>query len=236
MVDWVAKIKKTGYWRIEIRPTEYEEKRIPNLPTAQEIIEACQVRLRGWYPHIDEDGIINKINYIESGIDWHEHTEYWRFYLSGQFIHYLTCWEDYSISELKEKAKKTVWLRWPHPEPNAFLEIFVALYTLTEVFEFAIRLAQRDLLTPAAYINISLNGARDRMLFFWDWRRHLRGRYISRVDTIPLESTLPPDELIATGHDVALNKTVELLNKFNWNDVPREVLAEQQRKLLERRF
>lgn len=46
------------------------------------------MRLRGWdYPHVDPIGYIRGNDWIQSGSDFGNHVEIWRFYQSAQFAH-----------------------------------------------------------------------------------------------------------------------------------------------------
>ena len=48
------KIRSRGYWRVVIRPTTFQEHRVPRYADLFPIIEKNSVQLRGWdYPHID---------------------------------------------------------------------------------------------------------------------------------------------------------------------------------------
>ena len=84
-----GKIKENPHWRVNFRPTAHKVR--INEIEALDLIKETSVKLRGWpYPFLSdnrEEQILEE-NYIASGSDWSRHTEYWRFYCSGQFIHF----------------------------------------------------------------------------------------------------------------------------------------------------
>ena len=84
-----SKIKPGPHWRMTLRPLEYERARFRSLSDCRTAIEQAQVRLRGWYfPHLSskpEDQEAGN-DYIAVGTDRSGQLEYWRFYLSGQFV------------------------------------------------------------------------------------------------------------------------------------------------------
>ena len=107
MKELIEKIKsKGGYWRVIIRPTIYKEDLIFSLDKCKEIIEHSRVNLRGWsYPHIGRSGIkVAGDNSVDSFCDWPIGSmfEYWRFYQTGQFVHYFSMREDLEIFEDKK--------------------------------------------------------------------------------------------------------------------------------------
>lgn len=213
----LGKIHSTGYWRINIRPTRFQPDRIPSLSQCRDIIKEVKVSLRGWdYPHIDQRELLSGQDWIESRTDWMSHIEYWRFYQSAQFIHHLSCRED------ADRPSRKV------------LSMLGTLYTTTEVLLFASRLASKNLLEPAAQISIKLLGMDGRLLD--EPGRVLSREYIARVDEITFDKVIETELLIATSSEIALDATVSIFERFNWEYPSRQVLVEDQRKLLERRL
>jgi len=218
--ELLKKIHSEGYWRVNIRPTRFEKERIGSLAECKEVVEACQVQLRGWYyPHIDQVGTKNGLDWVESWAD-NGNIEYWRFHQSAQFIHHLACREDHELNE----------------PPGSLLSILIAVYTVTEIFEFASRLATRGLLAPAAEISITLHGMEGRKLFFWNNpERALYDDYISQISEIPFSRTFEEAEVRSRSTELALEAIFWIFERFNWT-APKEVLAEDQSRLLERRL
>lgn len=239
MKKLIDKIKQTGYWKVIIRPAVFENSRLSNLEACKTIIQSCKVSLRGWdYPHIDKKGItISGNDNIESYCDWPDGDffEYWRFYQSGQFIHYFSIREDYQIDE--EEIKKIQ--RRNLTKSNKFLSIISTLYSVTEIFVFAQGLAIKDILGDTIEISIELGNSEGRELFFWgNFSRHLDRKYICtfRDENLMIKRIIQKEELIANYDKLALDACLEIFKKFNWTQVPRQVFDEDQRKFLQRRL
>jgi len=216
------KIHANGYWRVNIRPTRFEENRIPSLSECRRIVEASRVVLRGWdYPHVRPERIVNGNDWIESSVDWqHGHIEYWRLFQSGQFVHHSAMREDY---EETSRAKHG-------------LDFLNTLYTITEIFEFSARIAAQTVLTPEAIIEFELHGTADRRIFSWDPGRYFSMDYVCRIEAISHSDQWPDEVLLGRAAELALDATVYVLERFNWTEVPRGLLAEEQRKFLGRRM
>jgi hypothetical protein len=216
----LSKIHAKGYWRVVVRPTRYVEKRIPTLSECRRHLEESTVRLRGWdYPHVKD--VTNGQNWIESSEDWlHGHIEYWRYYQTGQFVHHFAMTEDY------EESSKDL-----HG-----LDFINTLYRLTEIFEFAARLAARGLLSPGVDVRVELHNCEGRRLFSWDPGRFIERSHLSVTPTIEYKTTATDTELLGRGGEMAVDGTIHVLERFNWNDVPRDILAAEQAKFLERRL
>jgi len=229
--DVVAKILQRGYWRVVIRPNEFVDKTIETLSECKSIIRERSVELRGWdYPHYSmREEPKNGIDYVELATDWQRHVEFWRFYQNAQFYNLVGLWEDWEDQETRFESRATY-------SPGELLSVLGALYTLTEVYEFAARLASRRLFGARCRISVTLHGTKGRRLEMLEPGRYLRGPYRSNLEAIPRDELFETDELIAQPAEHALDHTVWLFERFNWDHVPRGVLAEDQKKLLDRRL
>ncbi len=239
MRELIEKIKKKGYWKVTIRPIEFKNDYISTVDECKKIIETCQVSLRGWnYPHIAKEGIkISGNDSVESYCDWDKggYFEYWRLYQSGQFVHYFSMREDYRVSEDKIRQIQ----EWHDTQSVRFLAIISTLYSVTEIFEFSQRLASKNALGNNVEIIIELGNCDGRELFFWDeLSRHLSMNYICtfRDENILIKRVIPKDELVSSSDKIALGATIEIFKKFNWNNPPEKVFAEDQNKFLQRRL
>ena len=231
--ELIDKIKSKGYWRIEIRPTKFEKLRIQTLGEAQKLVQSCVVSLSGWdYPHWNQDTVQNMEDWVESWVDWQEFIEYWRFYRSGQFIHLFGLHEDYIDID---KALPT---RYPPRTKRAGYFSFVsAIYQVTEIFEFAARLANKDILRPSAFISIGLYNMKDHELTSFSASRFLHNGYVYNTnDPIIIEKGIPQQDLITRPDEFALDFIVDIFERFQWNNPPRQVFSEDQKKLRERRL
>lgn len=230
----LEKIRSRGYWRVNIRPTEYQERRLERLSDVRAIVKASQVSFRGWdYPFWEEKELRNESEFIECALDWPpRHFEYVRFYRTGQFLHLFSGWEEFLNHE--ELFRN----RYPRPTPRAgYLSVIGAVYQTTEIFEFAARLASKGLLRPKAFVSVQLHNMNDHQLEMFDASRILFREYVRTSNNpIVFEREVTEDELISSGDQLALDLAVEIFENFNWNDPPRQAFSEDQRKLRERRF
>ena len=233
MEDRLKKIQSTGYWRVNIRPTRFEQARIHSLTKCRDILTNSVVHLRGLdYPYLNNKETTNGEDWVESGCDSGGLIEYWRFYQSGQFIHHFAFREDYELSS-------NVLSRLERLEPSPtgrYLSILSSLYRVTEIFEFAARLASKDLLSPTAEISIKLIGTEGRRLFFWNPGRLLSRAYICKIPEMTFSKTYSFSDLLAQANEFALDTTVAIFERFNWMEVPRGMFSEEQKKFLERRL
>lgn len=233
MEEFVNKIKEKGYWRILIRPNHFNNVKVQDIKDLSRLIEQTEVRLRGWYyPHYGRENRSVGKDYIQSFCDYTSHKEFWRFYQSSQFIHYRAIREDYEFDYSKRRP-----LSINEPSPtNKYLEILITLYTITEVLEFAARLANKDIYDDNIYISISLNDLYDRQLFFYDDGRDLWGNYRSKENELEFEKTFNTKDFITNHNQFAVDAAYWFFQRFNWTACPKGLLKEEQNKLIERRL
>lgn len=226
MKQLLDKIHSRAYWRVLIRPSEFDSGRIPSLGQCKEIVEKSHVLLRGWdYPHFEDKDIRPGDEWIELGCDWEgRHLEFWRFYQSGQFVHHFTAIEEF------HQLTRT-------PAPQRYMLVLNVLYTVTEIFEFAARLARHGVLRPGGEVSIRLHDMRDRELTHQDLRRSLGfGPYVSKLEQIGYEATPIQERLLGAAPELAIDAANAIFERFEWFNPPRDVLVEEQRKFLERRL
>lgn len=243
METLINKIKEKGYWKVIIRPVEFEEQRIANKDEAAKIIQESKIVFRGWdYPHIDHrEGIVRSgPDSVSSFCNWPEggHFEFWKLYLNGQFVHYFSMIEDYEMTEeQKERARSSFPFSKLDKKTDRFLSIINALYTITEIHFFAAKLAKLAKFGEETEIIIELGNVEGRVLFFWgETFRHLFQAYICRYQPIVEKRIFSTDNLISDPADLALDFTIDIFKEFNWRDANKNVFVEDQKKLIERRF
>ncbi len=231
MNDLIEKIKSNGYWKVVIRPTVFVNDRIPVLRECRKIVEESSVLLRGWdYPHFDLNSIENAIDYVGLKVEFMEHFELWRQYQSGQFVHLFACFEDYLD---RSQFSPSLSIRTQSPDTR-YLSILSTLYTLTEIFLFASRLASKEILDPSCEISISLHGMKNRQLFFFDKGRLLRRNYICNEEYLPYTKVLEISELLVDFDRQARIALLWFFERFNWNDFTEGFFIDEQKKYLER--
>jgi len=231
--ELIDKIKSKGYWRVEIRPTTFERLRVQTFGEVQKVVKSCIVALRGWdYPHWEQSTVQNMEDWVESWIDWEYFVEYWRLYRSGQFIHLFGLHEDYMDVE------KTLPICYPpRPKRAGYLGFVSTTLQVTEIFEFAARLANKDILSPSAFISIGLYNMKDHELVAFDASRFLPSGYVCTAnDPIVIEREISQQELVTKPDEFALDFVIEIFERFQWNNPPRQILSEDQKRLKERRL
>ena len=231
-----SKITQAPHGRVVIRPGNFLEDRLKTLEKCWRSIELSRVVLRWWdYPHWDGQHRNNGKAWIESWYEYESYGEYWRFYQSGQFLHLFKFKEDGFRDKAAKKAKSDV-PALNSLSPSGYLNAVPALWTITEVFEFAARLTQRVDFGDSVSITIQMIQVKDRALYMSDPARDFSRPYVATKPTIGKEWTVSTQELLGGASDLSLNATEWFFERFQWMDLPRQVLANDQRRLLERRF
>jgi hypothetical protein len=231
----IEKITSRGYWRINFRPKRYEDGSLP-LPTCKEAVEKSSVQFRGWdYPHVssrndDQGGLLPCGEYYEGWVDWWNHIEFWRMYKSAQFLHYLALREDwYEASDWDaERAQKV--------KPLTSLGVTGTIYQITEIFEFAFRLARFGLYNGGMMIDIRLENTKGRALWIDDPRR-MPFSYPRQTgaSSIQVKRELSADDLINADHNASLEALIEVLEHFEWSP-SKDLISSQQEQVRSGRF
>lgn len=234
----IKKIASQAHWKVNLFPSNFEKRRIPDRNQLKDIMEKCVVSLKGWrYPHFYEQyiQIQHGDDWLQSSIDDEDKSEFWRFYLSGQFIHYMRLHEDEDF-HAQEKGRARLSAIGIKNGIEGCISVLWTLSTITEIYEFAIRLAGTGKFDPRLFISIDLGGIKNYYLFFWDILNIIpQGHKYPNEKEIKIESDISVQELIAEGHDEAIEKTVDLLQRFEGYEPDIRLLKEEQRKFLERR-
>lgn len=154
-----------------------------------------------------------------------DHYEAWRFFTSGQFAHLRSVSADWRTGSEA--------LRVPEGF-KALIEVWEILFYLTELFEFAARLALSPGGDEQMVISASLHdlenrglvvGQRNRAEFFAPQRSH--------VESFSHNVELPREKLIADSKVAAAEMAREFFLRFGWKP-PLDQLLDHQRELTER--
>lgn len=231
----IKEIKKRGYWDITIRPTVFNKTRIQNRQEALNIIRESAVELRGWYyPHIRTSGRDphNIAEGIEQYVYWENHIEIWRLFLSGQFVHLLGLREDWLTPSQQPRIAFV-----QNQDVKNTLGVTGTLFTITEIFEFAKRLAVKGILGEEVAIYIVLNNTERRGLLvdspgrlpFLSPKVCLDSKWeYSKVFGIP--------DLVQNYKDLAFAAAIDLFELFNWSNPPIQAMKEDQIKFLDGKY
>jgi hypothetical protein len=157
--------------------------------------------------------------------------EFWRFYQSGQFIHFLGCIEDWLAEDVTLFGPS----KFANIKPHSILDVTNTLYTLTEIYEFASRLAGKNLFDTSLQIDIQLHGMKNRKLSMaLTPQRFFRGEYICSISDLPNPPiTITVGEIIGGRHDLSLDHALWIFKRFNWNFPNVGILKQDQKKFVE---
>jgi hypothetical protein len=155
-------VRDYPHWRVTYRPATYEENRIATLSECFETVSKNRVSFRGWdFPHMPSgsDDVAYGDHWVAAWSDFMGHLEYWRFYQSTQYL-YLGSVREVTEKGWAEKLRATQ--HFINDEDLAaapgFLSITNFTYNVTEIFEFAARLAQASIYREPVEITIRLTG------------------------------------------------------------------------------
>ena len=221
--DILAAVRGGAHYAITMQPRSPKDL---SLDEMEGMVEHCRVRRRELpYPYPPDGGVQRLENCIEASHMGGLHAGVWRLYRSGQFSERLGLYE----------------ARWPPGQPPStgsraplrerFLEPALTLYQLSEVFLFASRLARR--IPDVWQIKIDLCDMQDRMLDIrLPERFGLLGDYKCNVPVISLSAELDSWILQARYADLAVEKMIEVMDRFGWREKRLEMsLREEQDRL-----
>lgn len=229
MSELLERIRSRGYWKAIVRPTAFVERRVEQRSDLLPILEKTSVEIKGWsFPHIDP------VMTLDEGPDWigqelaRDHIlEFWRFYQSGQLIHYFAMPEDWG-------ARSNPWLQSPDGIPRVMLDVGDVVIRFTEVFEFAARLAFAETWDEGIHIEVSVDNIENHFLRM----PGLGSGKVTRapqagVPTIQYARDLSIEELIAAAGELSLEPTLRMFSAFGWKpgiDVVRDLQTERLRQ------
>jgi hypothetical protein len=220
------KILTRGYWQTIIRPGAFMKKRVDDITTLFSIVEKAQVRLRGWYfPHIDyKESYKPGFDWVGQEFEWEHHKSIWRFYQSGLFFYI-------AALPLDWRDESNLWPADDNWKAGTLLGIGDTVATLTEIFEFAARLALSEAGDDMMHIEILVGNLQDRLLYVDSHKRwSLDGRYQTSMAKFPDEIDIERSSLISSSKDLALQVARDLFKRFRL-DIEMETLRSWQEEL-----
>lgn len=220
------RIKSRGYMAVVIKPTDYVEERVQNLPDLFPILQKISVSYRGWdFPHTGNERPSVFLHHIEAATDWTQFKEIYRFYQSGQFAHlsgYFLDWMDEGVHFQTPPGWK--------PGEQCGLGDTVARFT--EIYEFASRLAQTPAGGEEMEIKIVLNGLKNRRLTNDDPSgMPLVREYRASINEYPHTEKVKKVDLLTRSSELALNAASKVFQRFGM-DPRMELLKGIQQKVM----
>ena len=226
MSELLERIRSRGYWKAIVRPTTFNERRVKHRSDLLPILEKNSVEIKGWsFPHI------GPVMTLDEGPDWvgqelaRDHIlEFWRFYQSGQFIHYFAMPEDWG-------ARSKPWLQSPDGISGVMLDVGDVVVRFTEVFEFAARLAFAETWDEGIHIEVSVDNIENHFLQLSGLgSTEVTGIPQAEVPTMQYARDLSIEELAAGAGELSLEPTLRMFSAFGWKpgiDVIRDLQTER---------
>jgi hypothetical protein len=242
-IDLPVPVLGLPHWRVIFRPAEYNEILVPTLGKCFEIVEKNKVSLRGWdYPHLStystERGQGN--NWVASWSSFMSHYEYWRFYQSGQFIHFFGVreatkaeWRQQLQSEIKSHLSHVRDIDWG--KVPGYISIINFIYSTTEIYEFAARLCQAQIYSGTIKIIIELKDIKGYVLTA-PWERAWHNYYAASENVLKYSNTYQSDKLVATSKEAALKTVIWFFERFGWINPSESMISQDQDKLIKGRY
>lgn len=204
----VEKIKSRGYWRVILRPSRFNAKRVERLPTLREIICKNSVQIRGWdFPHLDQEPVRVGQDFIECGISWSGINEYWKFFQSGQLIHL----SGYHIDWVENGSP-------PRARTDKVIGIGDTIFHFFEIYEFASRLSRSEAGDIEMALEIELHGLEGRSLWVDSHNRSPMLRvHKATLDSFRHEQKVSQTELATKTKELSVKAAVQLFDRFMWH-------------------
>jgi len=218
--DLTTAIRSRGYWRVDIRPADYVPDRLPH-PALKPTLERTAVRLRGWdFPHLEQRTERRGNNWIGGETEWNQIREAWRFYRSGQFVYLRGFIEDWIEPDRLQLG------RIPRDVPS--LGVGDALFTISEICEFASRLSVTEAGADQMRVEIDLRNAAGRILYVDDQRRMpMDNQYSFHDDTLTAAVSISRGDVAGRSRELALDAASDIFGRFGWHPDPALLQGQQ---------
>lgn len=230
MNELLENIKSRGHWKVIIRPTTFIKKRVADRSALRSILEKNSVESKGWsFPHVSSHGP------LEMGDDWIGQElsfdyikEFWRFYQSGQFVHYFGMPEDWGYESNQRLSREKGY-------HQLIMDSLEVVTQCTEILEFAARLSLTEAGDSEIILEITVSNMEDHFLQLpGGGPETIRRIPEAREPQMEYRCALPRHELVAETKELALPPALKVFECFHWNPGV-GVLRDLQDKWLEKR-
>jgi hypothetical protein len=216
-------IHSAGYWRVNLRSPVFQRARLRDKDYCWSVVYEAAVATEGWrYPILHDAPYDQGPDWIAGAANSSVFIEYWRLYQSGQFVRHLALREDHMGR-----------LGLFHPqlfvprEGKKFLAVTPSICMVTDIVEFAARLAYRGVLVPQALITIDLHKMAGRELVYMVPGRRLPNSFWFKDESVRLGGLYNSEELIGRPREMAVELSIELFKRASW-DAPRSLVVDDQ--------
>ena len=218
--ELVKKIWQMPRFCIWSRPEEFRKARFQNLDHCAQFVASASVRSHArwsqypWFSTTPEEGdesIANGIEITEGSI---KHFERWVLFQSGQFVYNM------ALDQIPQLGDRT--------------HVLEILDTMTAVFEFVGRMADRKIFTDRVAIAFELKSVAGRQLTWPQDILQMSNRVDDNAwcqeDSIAIDSSYDANAMIDDRRRLALDVALQIYSRFGWNDPPKKELEEAQQK------
>ena len=239
--ELVVPVTEVPHWRVTIRPDRFDPDLIPTRSKCLNIVEKAKVSLRGWdFPYVPtRDGQSGQgSNWIAAWCTFMGTAEYWRLFQSGQFVHYSAVrevtesqWRDKLQAEAMNHLRHVRDVDWD--SVPGFISLINLLYIVTEIFEFAARVAQAGVYEGAVTVRVEIHGIQGFVLTT-DANRSWRLYCTASENDLSKTWIIPTDRLIADSASYSLAAAGWFYESFGWMEPNLDVLRKDQQEFLRR--
>ncbi|HDR16339.1 MAG TPA: hypothetical protein ENN79_12820 [Desulfobacteraceae bacterium] len=232
----IEKLRKGAYWRVRFGPHLVKGEFL-SLSECRELVETCQVRLRGWpFSFFRPENLDESDGCIQYAHARKTHKEWWRLDRSGRFEHYASLHEDDPLSReeffdaLDMLLDETAERDWDNYSGTAGISSL--LHTITEYFTFLsgyVRQLPKQI--DKFSVEIGLHGVRGRVLVETDIEKKWNIIYKTALNEIKSpEEVFTRQELLENADRLTLDTAIHFFENFNWPEPDREQLKEEQQR------
>ena len=207
------RIESAAYLRIEISPVRHIADRLQTNDALDKAISASNVSLRGWpFPRFPDSEAQRaySANFVECWTEFQEILELWRFYKSAQFAGLFRCRElgqDWQV-KLRDFAEVD------EAGASGYLSHKGLIFSVTEAYELASRLAKDLQLTDGVRVHFALNNANGYALSSGDGGRPLFSG-INESRSIPVGRDYTFSEIATRNRHLALEAVSQIFRNFS---------------------
>lgn len=228
-------ITAAAHWRVVIHPNSYQEGRVgAGERRMREVVEKTRVSLRGCsFPCLppcevswrEDTKFVGKCLWSKT-----EFAEVWKLCRSGLFVGV------FRLRELdpeydREIRQITGWKKAPGGGPPGVVAFGNLVWSITEFFEFASRLARHCGFEEGVTVKAALRKVESFGLGTADFRRSLGPWYQCREADVLIERTCNYAEIASQPHKVALGAILELVESFRFENPRVDVIQGLQKEL-----
>ncbi|MFQ5574204.1 MAG: hypothetical protein ACE5E0_01090 [Terriglobia bacterium] len=227
------KIKSRGYWRINLRPMGGADKtRVASVAKCETLVRECCLELaRSIYPYLpgcdEATQVWSGHNYVELFVDSEDCKELWRMYMNGQFIHFRGLSEDWLDDNENGEASNPA-------KPGTALDTRETVHTLTCVYEFLARLAERGIYKNGIDVQIVLYNIRSvkRLLQISGGSPSTASAEHGTTNKeMYFSKQYSEQEVLGQPKQLATDMVLEVFSQFNWENPPLVMIEDDQNQL-----